>query len=146
MTKEITIRVKPLIKPDLYILQAVGFFDRNQNPITSPPDSQPFRMCATVVSYGEEDPEFGDSPTIPADASMLRVSYLNSRGTGRTFDVRTEFPPDINVGQSRSTTPCAELPGLAEGDHYEITLEADATKVVDERKEGNNKRTARIER
>jgi hypothetical protein len=79
---------------------------------------------------------------------MLRVSYVNSRGTGRTFDVRTDFPPDINSssGQTRSTTPCAELPGLADDDHYEITLEADATKVVDERKEGNNTREARIER
>lgn len=146
VTKEVTIRVKPLIKPDLYILREVEFFDRHENPITSPPDSQPFRMCATVVSYGEEDPELGDYPSILTEPSMLRVSYINSRGTGRTFDVRTEFPSDINIGQARSTTPCAELPGLADGDHYEITLEADATKVVDERKEGNNKRNARIER
>lgn len=136
VTKKVSALVKPPIKPDL-VIKTVSLKDRFGQPITKPQDSLPFNLCITVGRFPS-----GDSPpTVPTPASLLRVEY-RSPGTGgvsvgRAFDITVDFSTP-GGGQSTNVTPCAELPGLAVGSYYDVTLQADVKNQVDERNEGNN--------
>lgn len=128
-----------LRKPDL-VIKSVSLQDRFGNPITSPQDSQPFKICIGVGIRPDNH-----RPTYPPPASLLEVGYRQpaSGGTsiGRAWNISVSFSYTEMI-----VTPCTELPGLAVGSYYDVTLKADVTNLVVEENEGNNSKSLRISR
>lgn len=131
-----------IIKPDL-VVSAVALTDRFGNAIGAPQDAQPFKLCATVSRQREGR----DAPNVPVPPSVLRVSYRSPTGTGTSTGRDLDFP--ITFGsptEAAVNNPCLELPGLAPGGYYDVTLTADYRKEVDEDRESNNDRALKITR
>jgi len=130
-----------LRKPDL-VIKSVSLQDRFGSPITSPQDSQPFKICIGVGIRPDDH-----ASTYPPPASLLEVGYRQptsgQTSVGRAWNISVSFS---YPGSMMIVTPCAELPGLAVGSYYDVTLKADVTNVVVEENEGNNSKTLRISR
>jgi hypothetical protein len=135
VSKNYSLYSRKIVHPDLTV--ALVFYDQYDNVITTPPDGQPIRMCATVRGHRPGDLP----PNIPVPPSVLRVTYQSPTGTGtssgRSADYPIAFVPDVNH-QLPPITHCTGLPGLAQGNHIDITATADVRNEVDESREGNN--------
>jgi hypothetical protein len=144
VSKRYSLRSDAIIKPDLVVAE-VMLADRFGNPIAAPQDGQPFKLCATVKWQREGR----SAPNVPVPPSVLRVSYRSPTGTGTSTGRDVDFPiafPQSPYEPAPSTSPCLELPGLAPGGYYDVTLTADLRNEVDEDREGNNTRELKITR
>jgi hypothetical protein len=134
-----------LVKPDI-VIDPIVFYDQYGNVITSPPDGQPVKMCATVRDFRPNDL----APNVAVPPSVLRVSYSSPTGTGtgigRTIDLPIAFVQGTQSGNHAPVTQCLTLPGLSQGDYHDITLTADFRQEVDESREGNNTEKVRLTR
>lgn len=142
--KRVNFKVFRLEKHDLYIRRKSEIIDRYGNVVTTPPDSQPFQMCVNVAHKKSPFHTSGyPSPT------ALGVTYRMGT-TGRSFEVPVlwEFPVHIDNDNwdILYKTICFELPGIVDGGEMDVETIADVRKELDERKEGNNDRSFKIER
>jgi hypothetical protein len=144
VSKNWSVRPPKIVNPDL-VIRDITFFDTFGNAITSAPDGQPIRMCATVRPQREG--EF--TPNIDIPPSVVRISHQSPTGTGtsagRTTDLPVAFVRDIN-NIYQPITHCITIPGLTQGDRVDVTLVADVNGEVDETREGNNDEKASISR
>jgi hypothetical protein len=143
VSRKYSLYSRKIVQPDLTV--ALVFYDQYDNVITTAPDGQPIRMCATVRGHRQGDMP----PNIPVALSVLRVSYQSPTGTGtssgRTEDHPIAFVPDVN-SQLPPITHCTSLPGIAQGNHIDITVTADHRDDVDESREGNNIEQVKLSR
>lgn len=144
VSKHWSVLSRKIVKPDL-VIRDIVFNDQYGNAITAVADGQPIRMCATVRAQREGEM----NPNLDAPPSTLRVSYQSSTGTGtssgRTIDYPIVFTRDVNRHYPPLTV-CTPLPGLTQGNQFDITLTADFRNDVDESREGNNVEKVKIAR
>lgn len=143
-TKRVDFKVFRLEKHDLYVRRKLELIDRYGNVVTTPPDSQPFQMCVNVAHKQISFHTSGwPSPT------ALGVTYRMGT-TGRSFQVPVlwESPVYIDDDDSdvRYVRTCFDLPGIVDGGVMDVETIADVRQELDERNEGNNDRSFKIER
>ncbi|MGQ0766000.1 MAG: hypothetical protein ACT4OZ_10070 [Gemmatimonadota bacterium] len=144
VSKNWSVLSRKIVKPDL-VIRDIVFTDQYSNAITAVADGQPIRMCAIVRAQREGEM----NPNLDAPPSVLRVEYQSSTGTGtssgRTIDYPIAFVRDVNR-QYPPISVCTPLPGLTQGNQFDITLTADLRNEVDESREGNNVERVKIAR
>lgn len=142
--KRVTFKVYRLEKHDLYVRRKSEIVDRFGNVVTTPPDSQPFQMCVNVAHKQIAFHTSGyPSPT------ALSVTYRMGN-TGRSFQVPVLWESPVHVDNDDHDIYykkiCFDLPGIVDGGVMDVETIADVRKELDERDEGNNDRSFKIER
>lgn len=139
--KRVDFKVFRLEKHDLYVRRAHQIIDRFGNVVAQPPDSQPFQLCVNVAHKKIPFHTSGQpSPT------ALEVTHRIS-GTGRTFQVPVTWEDPVYVDKDvYFKKVCIDLPGIEAGGVMNVETIADVREELDERNEGNNDRSFKIER
>ena len=169
VTKSFDYSVDAMHRPDLAIKE-VTLRDRFGNTITSPQDSQAYKMCVTVELRGVDAYPYAYPP-----GTSLHFAYLTPTGTGTSagheFDVPVPFPYAVgSCGSWTATGPgairsdatsanpvprvywfdpptCIDMPGLAQpGAYTDVSVAVDPNNKIVEANEGNNTHKQRITR